>query len=249
MRSVFYFLLPTFYLLVANALCQSPGSPALAFNGTWKNVETGDTITIQITGGTAQITTSGGGHGEGLFGGSSILYSGQVDTDQGKVKTLGTYELDDPNTLIKHREIYYDAGTQEETVRYQRVTPGSSIAKPTAKSTPEQNAAPIASATPKPTRPPPTGFGGTWRPADDSARLTITVNGSNAFLKYSPGSRDSGTIRAGKIECQGLSRGDGIKSTDVFEMSGNGRTLIRRRTLESAKGEVGHETLTYNRAE
>src|ERR1051326_2156624 len=191
MRSVFFFLIPTFYFLVADAaFAQSPNSSPPPFNGTWKNVETDETITIQITGGAVQITTSGGGHGEGLFDGKSILYSGNVKTDEGLVKTLGTYELDDPNTLIKHREIYYDAGVEEETVRYKRVTPGSSNV--TAKSTPApvQSAAPTASSAPKPTRTPSTGFGGTWRPADDSAKLTITVNGSNAFLKYSPGSRD-----------------------------------------------------------
>jgi hypothetical protein len=230
--------------LFGNALGQSNNSSPSAFNGVWKNVDSDDSVTIIVEGDTAVIHTSKGGSGGGRFDGEKIEYSGMVQTDEGKVKTVGTYELGaDNNSLIKRREIYYASGTEEETTTYTRASSSSPTPTPTQASTP----IPTPTPTLTPTRSSP--FSGVWRPADDSAKLTITVSGRNAVMKYSAGSRDTGTIRGSKLESESVSESDGTKSSDIFEMSSNGRTLIRRRTLQSPKGEIGHETLTYDRVE
>lgn len=223
--------------LVGNALGQSTDSSPSPFNGAWQREGGEETMTLSIDGEAAVITNSNGASGRGTFNGETIEYRGQIKADEGLVKTVGTFKLGaDGNSLIKHREIYYASGTEEETATYTRVP------------TPTPTPTPTATPTPTPT-PTPIPFIGVWRPADDSAKLTITVSGRNTVLKYSEGSRDSGTIRGNKIECQSVSETDGVKSTDIFEMSSNGRTLIRRRTIQSPKGEIGHETLTYDRAE
>lgn len=243
------FVIPALIFLSSALGASTDSSP---FNGTWKREDTDDTVTIYVTGDTAIVTTSGGGRGTGLFDGQSILYSGTVETEEGPVKTLGTYQLSaDGKSLTKHREIYYAAGKQEEDLEYTRVNsdssspPASSTSKSTPASLPASRMTPAPTATPKPISSEP--FVGTWRPADDSAKLTITLSGRNATLKYSSGSRETGTVRGTKLECDTMTSNDGIKSTDHFEMSANGRTLIRRRTVESSRGQTGHETLTYNR--
>jgi hypothetical protein len=229
--------------LVGTALAQYDESPS-AFNGVWRNADSDETLTIIIEGTTAFIRNSNNARGTGTFNGETIEYSGKVKTDEGLVQTVGTFKLgDDNNSLIKRRQIQYASGTVEETTNYTRVVSSSS----TSTSTSTPTATPIPS--PTPTHTPSSPFAGVWAPADDSSKLTITVSGRNAILKYSRGSRDTGTVRGTKIECQSTSTSDGIQSTDVFEMSSNSRTLIRRRTLESPKGEIGHETLTYNRTE
>ena len=225
-------------LLSGNALSQVL-DPSFAFNGTWQREDHADIVTISISGDTAIITNSNGGAGPAKFNGVTIEYSGKVKTDEGMVKTVGTFGLGaDGNSLIKRRQIYYASGPQEETSTYTRVSSAPLAFTPTP--------TPLPTSTPTPT---PIPFVGVWRPADDSAKLTITLSGRAAALKYSEGSRDSGTIRGNKIECESARTSDGIKTTDIFEMSSNGRTLIRRRTLQSPKGEIGHETLTYDQGE
>lgn len=215
--------------------------PSLAFNGTWEREDHADTITIVINGDTATITNSNGGSGPGKFNGDTIEFTGGIKTDEGRVKTVGVFQLGpDGNSLIKRRQIYYASGTREETSTYTRVASAPVTFTPTPTPTP------LATATPTPT---PIPFVGLWRPADDSSKLTITISGRNAVLKYAEGSRYSGTIRNSKIETEPATQSDGIKTTDIFEMSSSGQTLIRRRTLQSPKGEIGHETLTYNRVE
>ena len=238
---------PILLLIAAAALFGNVFSqvldPSSAFNGTWQREDGQETTTISIDGETAVITNSDGGSGRGMFDGETIKFIGQIKTDEGMVKTVGIFQLGpDGNSLIKHREIHYAAGTREETATYTRVASTSSTLTPAPTSTP------FATSTPVPT-PTPIPFVGVWRPADDSSKVTITVSGRNAALKYSEGPRDTGTMRGNKIETDTATQSDGIKTTDIFEMSSNGRTLIRRRTLQSPKGEIGHETLTYNRVE
>jgi len=213
--------------------------PSLAFNGTWQREDGQDTITLSIKGDIAIMTNSNGASGRAVFNGDTIEYTGKIQTDEGLVKSVGTFKLSpDGSSLIKHREIYYASGTKEETSTYTRVASPSPTFTPTPTPTP----------TPKPT-PKPIPFVGLWHPADDSSTVTITIAGRTATLKYSDGSRDSGSVGGNKIETEPATQSGGIKRIDIFEMSSNGRTLIRRRTLQSPKGEIGHETLTYNRAE
>jgi hypothetical protein len=228
----------------AAPLGQSDNPPS-AFNGVWKREDGDDTITIIVEGGNAYINTSAGAHGIATFKGDTIEYTGQAKTDDGLLKTAGIYEVSpDGNKLAKHRQIYSADGTQEETVTYTRVR---SSAPSTSTSSSSASPTPVPTATPAPAASLP--FVGVWHPADDSPKLTVTVNGRSAILKYTDGSRDSGTIRGNKLECATHSKTDGLKSTDQFEMSSNGRTLIRRRTLQSPTGETGHETLTFNRSD
>ena len=230
--------------LAGTALGQSTESSPSPFNGVWQRENSEDTVTIYVTGDTVIITNSAGGAGGGTLNGDKIEYSGMVKTDEGKTKTTGTYELStDGNFLIKRRQIYYSTGTEEETIKYTRAGTPSPTPSPIPTPTP------IVTPTPTPTPARSSPFIGVWRPADDSAKLTITVSGRNAVIKYSAGSRDTGTIRGSKLECESVSESNGVKSSDTFEMSPNGRTLIRRRTLQSLKGEIGHETLTYSRLE
>jgi hypothetical protein len=233
--------------LIGSALGQSNDSPPSAFNGVWQRENSDDTVTIYVTGDTVIITNSAGGAARVPLNGDKIEYSGTVNTaDEGKTKTTGTYEISaDGNSLIKRRQIYYSTGTEEETVKYTRAPSSSATPTPAPIPTPLVTPTPTPTLTPARSSP----FIGVWRPADDSGRLTITVNGRNAVLKYSAGSRDSGTIQGRKLECESVSESGGTKSSDTFEMSSNGRTLIRRRTLQSPKGEIGHETLTYDRVE
>ena len=268
MKSVFYFLISTFYFGIASTnLAQRPAntqsSPKLSlpsrFTGTWKRVNGDETVTLSVNpdavdGDGVVITNSSGAIGTGILKGEKILYTGATDTDEGKTKVAGVYVVSpDGISLIKLRKIIYNDRTEEETTEYDRVSPimlpGPATPPPLLARAEDGGStttgAPKPSGTPVRSEP----FVGTWRPADDSAKVTITVNGRNAILKYSGGSRQGGTIRGNKLECETESNADGLKSTDVFEMSSNGRTLIRRRTLQSHSGETGNETLTYNRAE
>ena len=238
-------------------LAQSPPSLASRFTGVWKREDNDDTVTLSVDpdagdGDAVVMTSSNGAIGNGTLKGDKIVYSGAFGTDAGEVKVAATFVVSaDGSSMINHLKIVDGDGVADTDIIYTRLSallpmPSATVPPLLAAASPESRS---EAAKPKPTAAESSPFAGTWRPADDSAKLTITVNGRNAVLKYSSGSRDSGTIRGNKIESKTVTTSDRIKSTDVFEMSSNGRTLIRRRALESPKGETGHETLTYNRAE
>ncbi len=254
------------FLAFGNILAQNKLSLSARFTGTWKRDDGDETVTLKVNpdavdGDAVIITNSNGVVGTGILKGERIVYTGAIEAEGGaKAKVAGAYMVSpDASSLIKLRKIILLNGTKDDTVTYVRVTPIVSatpvpaippplIARPEDENKETTAAQPAASATATI----PVGsstFSGNWKPADDSAKLGITINGHNVSLKYSPGPRESGTIRASKIECEPLTSGDGTSDTDTFEMSPNGRTLIRRRTVQSPKGETAHETLTYSRTE
>ena len=263
MRSVF--LTSSFCLALAlTALAQRPpnpqSSPKLSlpqrFTGTWQRENSDETITLSVNpdavdGDACVITNSNGVVGSGILKGEKILYTGAMETEEGRARVAGAYMVSpDGSSLIKLRKILHNDRTEEETVTYVRVSPPPSMTTPVPTPPPLLAAPEGENQAAKPSAPstPSVPFVGTWRPADDSAKVTISISGRNATIKYAGGPRETGTVRANKIECD-PSTIDGMKATDIFEMSSNGRTLIRRRTLESRSGQTGNETLTYNRGE
>jgi uncharacterized protein (DUF2147 family) len=230
---------------------------AQRFTGTWKRDDGDETVTLSVNhdavdGDAVVITNSDGAIGSGILKGDKILYTGALEAEGGgRAKVAGAYMVSpDGTSLIKLRKIILVDGTKEDTATYSRVTP------PVAMSTPVPTPPPLLAAREDETSPakpaapatPTTPFVGTWRAADGSAKVTISLNGKSATIKYPSGPRETGTMRGNKIECEPTTT-DGMKTTDIFEMSSNGRTLIRRRILQSAKGETGTETLTYNRGD
>lgn len=240
-----------------DALAQQPTNLSLParFTGTWHREDGDEMVTLSVNpdaieGDAVVISNSNGLISHGILKGDRIIDTDAVDTNEGKMTVAGAYMVSpDATSLVKLRQLIYPDRTEEEIITYFRVTPPPAMS-PQPATPPPLLAAPddqSSPAKPAATAAPSSPFAGTWRPADDSAKLTISVTGQNAVLKYSTGTRESGGIQAGKVETQ--SKDGGMKSTDVFEISSNGHTLIRRRTLEAPNGQTAHETLTYSRSD
>jgi hypothetical protein len=207
------------------------------WEGSWQMSDGSSTISISLNGNNAIINYSNGSPDSGTVDGNTISYQGVSKQNGQLYKTTGTLELSaDGNSIIKRQAVYYPNGIKTNGFTYIRQSSSPSVSFSSSSSSSSSSVA------------------GIWQADNNPGQvLTITVNGRDAVMNYSIGTPDSGTIRNGRIEFQGVARRDvngqrvNLKTTGTIETTSNGRTLLVRQAVNYSNGDIKTETRTYTR--